>query len=203
MLRAHLAKRRDVEIVYSDENRRAARHRRRRGQGAAPFRRRAFLHPQFRFHLGRRHSSALPAMLRACGTKRGWMAVAAGRDGDGAWAMKARGDFRLCDPGSCQPRAGPGDLALRLSRRADRASAPVRRCARTAPSPPTSCGTAPSPSERLYGTRLDGVWIHVGTPRGARRGRSVSRPAATRREAAAVFTIAASAPFARDAGARA
>ena len=37
--------------------------------------------------------------------------------------------------------------------------APQRRL-----SPPTSCGTAPSPRTGCYGMRLDGVWIHVGTP---------------------------------------
>ena len=35
--------------------------------------------------------------------------------------------------------------------------------------------------DRLYGMRLDGVWMHVGTPRGARRGRRLSRRAGDRR----------------------
>ena len=37
---------------------------------------------------------------------------------------------------------------------------------------------------RLFGTVLDGVWIHVGTPRGARRGGSLSRRPLRRLEAA-------------------
>ena len=81
-----------------------------------------------------------------------------------AMGYEGRGDFLLDADGHIARVPELTSSPLRLSGRADRASAPVRRSRRRAPSPPTSCGTAPSPKAGCYGTRLDGVWIHVGTP---------------------------------------
>ena len=76
---------------------------------------------------------------------------------------------------------GRGDFAMapdgRLRRRAEREVAPfvyagaavlvagaVRRCAARANSRSTACSTAPIEAGRLHGLRLDGTWMHVGTP---------------------------------------
>ncbi len=52
-----------------------------------------------------------------------------------------------------------------------------------------------------FGTVLEGVWIHVGTPEARDEAEAYLAPADARVTRPSVFTIAASAPFRRDAGA--
>ena len=110
--------------------------------------------------------------------------------------MTASGDFILAPIIMWCARAGNTRRGLRLSRRADRASAPVRRCAGRAPSPPISCGIAPSPPGACSARVLDGVWIHVGTPEARDEAEAYLAALSGGVKHPAVFTIAASAPFA-------
>ena len=164
MLRDHLARRRDIEIVFSDETDelldtgggvvKAMPH-----FGDAPF---FIINSNSIWVEGT--TAALPAMIAAVGRRPHGRAVAAGRHDTPPWAMKAAAIS--CSPADGHVVRARGTQRRRLTpipacRSCIRACSPMRR---KAPSPPTSCGTAPSPPAGCSARVLDGVWIHVGTP---------------------------------------
>ena len=161
-LRDHLAKRRDIEIVYSDETDelldtgggvvKALPH-----FAGEPF---FILNSDSIWVEG--VTPALAMMQRAWDRHAmdGLLLLAAMTT---AMGYEGRGDFKLASDGRLS-RVPEHDLfALRLSRGADRPSPPVRRCAgrRLLHQPDVEPRHRQG---RLFGIRLDGVWIHVGTP---------------------------------------
>ena len=99
-----------------------------------------------------------------------------------------RGDFQMRPDGRLSRRARARDGAVRVHRRVDRASARVRGRAARGRSRSTCCGTARSTAGRLFGIRLDGLWMHVGTPEAVDRRRAVHRRAETSPDMAAART---------------
>jgi MurNAc alpha-1-phosphate uridylyltransferase len=162
MLRAHLAKRRDIEIVWSDESgellgtgggvARALSH-----FGGEPF---FILNSDSVWVEG--VSSALARMMEMWDESRmdglllmASMVTAMGYEGMGDFVMDGEG--RLARPGenAATPFAFPGVQIVHPRLFAD------------APQGAFSTNILwdrAIAAGRLYGTRLDGVWIHVGTP---------------------------------------
>ena len=164
-LEAHLAARRGKppEIARLRRARRAARHRRRREEGAAAARTRALLHPQCRFGVERGRGTGAHAHVAQMESGGDGLPAVAGADGH---------QHRLCGQGR-----------FRHGRRRDgwRAAARTRSC--RSPLPACRCATRDCSRTRptgrfslnllwdralakgkLYGVRLDGRWMHVGTP---------------------------------------
>ncbi len=73
------------------------------------------------------------------------------------------GDFAMETDGRLVRRGERADGAVRVHRRLDRASAAVRRRAARAVLAQRAVGPAID-NGRLFGIRLDGLWMHVGTP---------------------------------------
>ena len=171
MLKAHLAKRKDVEIRIMRRNRRHPRHRRRDRQRAAQFRRRAVLHLQFGFAVGGRHGPFAWRACRRAGTRTTMDALmllapspppAIGYDGRGDFTWMRWARSRAAHEMKLAPFVWTG-LQIMHPRLFD-----------GAPSGPILDQSAVGQGDRkgrLFGLRLDGVWMHVGTPRGPEGGR--------------------------------
>ena len=165
----HLARRTRAAIPISDERERAARHRRRRRRrrcrclGDEPF-----------FHV----NSDTIWIDGVTPNLAGSPSVRSGRDGCPAAAgarrptsigYDARGDFAMAPDGRLTraerevvPFVYAGAAVL---------SPALFEDAPEAHSPQPSCSTVPTEGGRLYGLRLEGIWMHVGTPGGHGRGR--------------------------------
>jgi N-acetyl-alpha-D-muramate 1-phosphate uridylyltransferase len=165
MLRAHLARRRDVEIIFSDESERLldtgggvvrALHE----FGDAPF---FVLNSDSIWVEGA--VAALPAMIAHWDAARmdgllllADMQTAMGYDGEGDFVLKAQGHVLRARDHAGAAFAYPGVQIVQA------------RLFDGAPDGPFSTNLMwdrAIAAGRLFGTVLDGVWIHVGTP-GAR-----------------------------------
>jgi MurNAc alpha-1-phosphate uridylyltransferase len=162
MLRAHLAGRRDAEIVFSDETERlldtgggvvkALHH-----FGDAPF---FVLNSDSIWVEGA--NPALPAMIAHWDARRmdgllllADMATAMGYEGTGDFVLKAQGHVLRAHGHAGGTYAYPGVQIVHP------------RLFDTAPDGPFSTNLMwdrAIAKDRLFGTLLDGVWIHVGTP---------------------------------------
>ena len=163
MLKAHLSKRRDIEISYSDESGELL------GTGGGVARALAQFGGKPFFILNSDSiwvegvSSALDRMIAMWDPVRmdglllmASMVTAMGYEGRGDFVLDAEG--RVARPGenALTPFAYPGVQIVHPRLFAD------------APEGPFSTNLLwdrAIAAGRLYGTRLDGVWIHVGTPR--------------------------------------
>ena len=162
MLKEHLAKRKDVEIRLSEESDGLLRYRRRRGESAGAVWRRALLHPQFRYRLGgrlwcgsRTHEAALGSDSDGRTALMAPMVTAMGYEGIGDFMMDGEGRLSRVPAGRVSPFAFPGVQIVHP------------RLFDNAPSGGFSTNMVwdrAIEKERLFGVRLDGVWIHVGTP---------------------------------------
>ena len=126
MLKAHLAQAQGRRNPHLRRERRVARHRRRHPEGASQFRRRAVLHAEFRFRLGRRHGPRARPHEGAMESRKHGCPAADGVDGDGDGLRRQR-RFPDGPRGAAFARARNARFAVRLSGRADRPSAPLRR----------------------------------------------------------------------------
>ena len=197
MLRAHLARRHDVEIRFSDESDelldtgggvvKALHH-----FEASPF---FMLNSDSIWVEG--PVAALAAMIGRWNPERmdGLLLLAAMTP---PWAMKACGDFMMEADGHVlrAPRAAGAAFAY------PGVQIVHPRLFDDAPEGTFSTNLMwdrAIAKGRLYGIRLDGVWIHVGTPEARDEAEAYLRAPAVKHPN--VFTIAPSAPFARDAGA--
>ncbi len=107
---------------------RAARDRRRRGEGAAAFRGKAVLHHELRYGVGGGHRPRARPDDRTLGSGDDGCAAAAGGDDDGTGLRRA-GRFQHGWRWTVVARRGRPAVPLRLSRRADRPPTAVRSCA--------------------------------------------------------------------------
>ena len=150
---------------------------------------------------GRRHQRALPLLgdepFFLCNTDAFWiegprsnlaaprgrlgsraMDVAASRRGrrDGAVGVEGPGDFTMDARGRLKQREEPRRRALRLFGRRHHQAAALRRARRRMCSGSRRSFLRPA-TGRLYGVRLDGLWLHVGRPRRSprRSARSIVR----------------------------
>ncbi len=163
MLRAHLDKRRDIQIVYSLEEAAPLDSGGGVVQALPHFKGEAFFVLNSDSIWVEGYSSALPAMMRLWDESRmdgllllASMISALGYEG-------RRGDFRLSPAGhvsrvpgrTVSPFAFPGVQLVHPRLFAD----PPARIFST-----NILWDRAIAQNRLYGTRLDGVWLHVGTP---------------------------------------
>ena len=143
--------------------RQAARHRRRRGEGAAGARPRAVLPRQLRHALDRRRNAEPDAARGRVRCRDDGRAAAAGAGRRPASATAGRGDFTMAPDGRLQKRgeqetapyvyAGAAILTPKLFDGAPADAFSLTRMFNMA----LAAG-------RLHGLRLEGVWMHVGTP---------------------------------------
>ena len=121
-----------------------------------------------------------------------------------AMGFEGTGDFQMDAGRTALACAGKAPVAVRLSGRADRPSAPVRRRAQGGIVLDEPLWDIAIENGRLYGIRLDGVWMHVGTPEAVREADAFLADLVPGLSATAnVLTIAASLPFAETLRARA
>jgi len=184
----HLQARQQPGIVISDERHELLAPARRR-QGAGTARRRAVLPCQFRYDLDRRREAQSGAagaafepdrmdallLLAPTATSTAMRAAAISRCGRRPLAW--RGEREVCRSSMRAPPSWP------------------RHClpARRRRFPLTDLWRRAAEAERLYGLRLEGVWMHVGTPeavaaakpRSWRARRSANRPKHSRHDALA------------------
>ena len=127
----------------------------------------------------------------------------------GSIGYAGRGDFAMAPDGRLRRRGRARGGAVRLCRRRDPVARAVhgRAAGRILAAP--CCSTAPRSKAACYGLRLEGLWMHVGTPdaialaeNAIRAQHGLIRPArgsvydsAMPAAKANVFTIPASAPF--------
>ena len=91
-----------------------------------------------------------------------------------ASAMRGRGDFAMDEDGRLVAARRAPDGAVCIHRRLDRASAHVRRRA-AGPFSINQLWDTAIDNGALFGIRLDGLWMHVGTPEALERGGKVDR----------------------------
>ena len=157
----HVAGRRAPRIVISDERASLLDT----GGGvvkALPQARRgAVLSSQLRHHLDRRREDPTWSASPKASTPHGWMRCSCWRRPPAASAIPAAATSPWRRTAGCGGGRARG-RAVRLCRRRDPVAGPVRRRARG----PFSLDLFDRAIEagRFYGLRLEGVWMHVGTP---------------------------------------
>ena len=159
----HLAARTKPQIVISDERGDAARHRRRRGQGAAGTRRRAVLPSQFRHALDRRREAQSRAARRRLRSRQRWTRCCCWRPTTGSIGYAGRGDFAMAPDGRLRAR-GEREVAPFVYAGAAILSPALFADAPQGEFPLTDLFDRAAEAGRLYGLRLEGLWMHVGTP---------------------------------------
>ncbi len=168
---AHIAGRATAARDHLGRARPAARHRRRRGQGAARARRRAVLPHQLRHDLDRRRHAEPDAARRRLRCRDAWTRCCCWRRRPAASAMPAAAISSWRRTAGCAAR-GEREVApfvyagaAILSPALFNGRAAGRVLAHRSVRPRRRAG-------RLHGLRLDGLWMHVGTPEAIARGGS-------------------------------